>query len=131
MTCQGSVLTPSAGRNPEAIPCIAQGFSKRLCVPHIGGSRRAWLSQWQILDLPGPLARETAFSKQDNLLDCNADRHFEGHLKHTGHRQAVGDSFIGESRNCVRVVSRSEEHTSELQSLRHLVCRLLLEKKNR
>src|SRR5437899_9517603 len=27
--------------------------------------------------------------------------------------------------------SRSEEHTSELQSLRHLVCRLLLEKKNR
>src|SRR5205814_5096392 len=27
-------------------------------------------------------------------------------------------------------VRRSEEHTSELQSLRHLVCRLLLEKKN-
>src|SRR5436853_2335021 len=26
-------------------------------------------------------------------------------------------------------VQRSEEHTSELQSLRHLVCRLLLEKK--
>src|SRR5437899_3416009 len=26
---------------------------------------------------------------------------------------------------------RSEEHTSELQSLRHLVCRLLLEKKKR
>src|SRR5947199_4561492 len=37
---------------------------------------------------------------------------------------------------CVRVrrldldeLARSEEHTSELQSLRHLVCRLLLEKK--
>src|SRR5438045_5142965 len=28
-----------------------------------------------------------------------------------------------------RVISRSEVHTSELQSLRHLVCRLLLEKK--
>src|SRR5947199_6236028 len=26
--------------------------------------------------------------------------------------------------------TRSEEHTSELQSLRHLVCRLLLDKKN-
>src|ERR1039458_10474172 len=26
-------------------------------------------------------------------------------------------------------IPRSEEHTSELQSLRHLVCRLLLEKK--
>src|SRR5438552_1580905 len=29
-----------------------------------------------------------------------------------------------------RSVSRSEEHTSELQSPDHLVCRLLLEKKN-
>src|SRR5262245_63322973 len=28
-----------------------------------------------------------------------------------------------------RISARSEEHTSELQSLRHLVCRLLLEKK--
>src|SRR5262245_65199268 len=29
------------------------------------------------------------------------------------------------------VAWRSEEHTSELQSLRHLVCRLLLEKKTK
>src|SRR5258705_12424506 len=29
------------------------------------------------------------------------------------------------------VCERSEEHTSELQSLRHLVCRLLLEKKKK
>src|SRR5947199_10807247 len=28
-------------------------------------------------------------------------------------------------------IVRSEEHTSELQSLRHLVCRLLLEKKKK
>src|SRR5262245_64026769 len=28
-------------------------------------------------------------------------------------------------------IPRSEEHTSELQSLRHLVCRLLLEKKKK
>src|SRR5258705_6688166 len=34
----------------------------------------------------------------------------------------------GESR---REQHRSEEHTSELQSLRHLVCRLLLEKKKK
>src|SRR5947199_647678 len=31
--------------------------------------------------------------------------------------------------NSTRTFPRSEEHTSELQSLRHLVCRLLLEKK--
>src|ERR1035438_10586403 len=30
-----------------------------------------------------------------------------------------------------RARDRSEEHTSELQSLRHLVCRLLLEKKKK
>src|SRR5258705_4786510 len=30
---------------------------------------------------------------------------------------------------CIPERLRSEEHTSELQSLRHLVCRLLLEKK--
>src|SRR5437899_11489124 len=30
-----------------------------------------------------------------------------------------------------RATRRSEEHTSELQSLRHLVCRLLLEKKKK
>src|SRR5262245_63039454 len=41
----------------------------------------------------------------------------------------------GLSANFLRVITtnrrlfRSEEHTSELQSLRHLVCRLLLEKK--
>src|SRR5947199_5986421 len=29
----------------------------------------------------------------------------------------------------LHTAARSEEHTSELQSLRHLVCRLLLEKK--
>src|ERR1039458_10305072 len=34
-----------------------------------------------------------------------------------------------ESRLSRPTSTRSEEHTSELQSLRHLVCRLLLEKK--
>src|SRR3712207_7772335 len=31
----------------------------------------------------------------------------------------------------VRILTRSEEHTSELQSRQYLVCRLLLEKKNK
>src|SRR2546422_7073456 len=33
------------------------------------------------------------------------------------------------AKDCSRVPARSEEHTSELQSRLHLVCRLLLEKK--
>src|SRR5690625_7486921 len=32
---------------------------------------------------------------------------------------------------CFPVIARSEEHTSELQSRGHLVCRLLLEKKKK
>src|SRR5258708_26111330 len=40
---------------------------------------------------------------------------------------------VGEGRGCLfvgaRLPTRSEEHTSELQSPDHLVCRLLLEKK--
>src|SRR5262245_64625099 len=37
---------------------------------------------------------------------------------------------VGAIEHVPRARMRSEEHTSELQSLRHLVCRLLLEKKN-
>src|SRR2546429_3150438 len=36
---------------------------------------------------------------------------------------------LGQSGSFVRIDRRSEEHTSELQSRLHLVCRLLLEKK--
>src|SRR3989442_3523285 len=38
---------------------------------------------------------------------------------------------IAEASNLPARSSRSEEHTSELQSRPHLVCRLLLEKKNK
>src|SRR5437899_7947685 len=43
------------------------------------------------------------------------------------------DLFVVWNRNWVHPAGegRSEEHTSELQSLRHLVCRLLLEKKKK
>src|SRR2546422_7199907 len=39
----------------------------------------------------------------------------------------LGVSYL----NADRILYRSEEHTSELQSRLHLVCRLLLEKKNK
>src|SRR5205814_7372744 len=42
-----------------------------------------------------------------------------------GSARDVDDDMAG------AVGKRSEEHTSELQSLRHLVCRLLLEKKKK
>src|SRR5947199_5915466 len=43
------------------------------------------------------------------------------HQRRRFHSVPVLDSY--------HLTMRSEEHTSELQSLRHLVCRLLLEKK--
>src|SRR5690625_5719276 len=55
----------------------------------------------------------TLFGSRDALVDAVATEglaRFEAHL---------------------RAVPRSEEHTSELQSRGHLVCRLLLEKKKR
>src|SRR5690606_41859610 len=56
-----------------------------------------------------------AFQMRDDLLDA------EGVVRDTG--KAVGkDKARGK---------RSEEHTSELQSRENLVCRLLLEKKNK
>src|SRR5258705_9435802 len=38
---------------------------------------------------------------------------------------------LAEGAEDAAAIGRSEEHTSELQSLRHLVCRLLLEKKKK
>src|SRR5205814_5618066 len=47
-------------------------------------------------------------------------------LTGTGMTNAQGNTLSN-----VIIGNRSEEHTSELQSLRHLVCRLLLEKKKK
>src|SRR5262245_63514307 len=47
------------------------------------------------------------------------------HLAEQFARLVIGAELLG------RRGFRSEEHTSELQSLRHLVCRLLLEKKKK
>src|SRR5258708_19286047 len=46
-------------------------------------------------------------------------------------REHYGDVCGNESRSRSTLGNRSEEHTSELQSPDHLVCRLLLEKKKK
>src|SRR2546425_7428451 len=65
-----------------------------------------------------------------SVLARRDDRHVEpGELRHV--RRAgiarVQDRGLGRRRSW----TRSEEHTSELQSLAYLVCRLLLEKKKK
>src|SRR2546429_6652938 len=62
---------------------------------------------------------------------------FDGAGRLSAHLRHLEVEFRSEARDaeagicvCIRMISmRSEEHTSELQSRLHLVCRLLLEKK--
>src|SRR2546422_3037788 len=49
-------------------------------------------------------------------------------IKRAGFHAATDPAGCGQSQKLAQVL-RSEEHTSELQSRLHLVCRLLLEKK--
>src|SRR5262245_65200277 len=62
--------------------------------------------------------------------------HAAGHVDQEEHvgaedlREEV-DRQVARRRVEGQLHARSEEHTSELQSLRHLVCRLLLEKKKK
>src|SRR5437899_6024242 len=51
------------------------------------------------------------------------------HRRSVHRHRAAGEA--GDPQDLRRRAHRSEEHTSELQSLRHLVCRLLLEKKKK
>src|SRR5258708_39166759 len=60
-------------------------------------------------------------SLHDALPICQEVPPFQGKLI------LITDSYCNSA--CLDFVDRSEEHTSELQSPDHLVCRLLLEKK--
>src|SRR5262245_55791526 len=64
------------------------------------------------------------------LYSDGNDYHFmdtESYEQFTMTRDKLGDTALYLTDGMT--LDRSEEHTSELQSLRHLVCRLLLEKK--
>src|SRR5690625_6354122 len=64
-----------------------------------------------------------------NMIGC-LDTPTSGEYILNGHRVSeLDDSELAQVRN--KEIGRSEEHTSELQSRGHLVCRLLLEKKKK
>src|SRR5690554_7681964 len=65
-----------------------------------------------------------------NALD---DQHLVGFhaTEHQGFANLVAEFFQQGTSHGNHVNPRSEEHTSELQSRPHLVCRLLLEKKKK
>src|SRR5437899_10025366 len=82
------------------------------------------------------LFRSAALGGQDMALEGEARKADE--RRAGDHRiayrmvaQRQQDDAGGQADGEQHRLPRSEEHTSELQSLRHLVCRLLLEKKKK
>src|SRR3712207_7195543 len=83
--------------------------------------------------------RSTLFPYTTLFRSCSVGRH--GREDRSLGRQVLEDlaredaapaaaGLRDQEKQCLRV-ARSEEHTSELQSRQYLVCRLLLEKKNK
>src|ERR1035441_11081973 len=85
----------------------------------------SWIAKWSFLDIDLRFRCRGCWCGRcgRNVMIRREDAQFEFG---TGGALAGAVAGNGFSRKC-----RSEEHTSELQSLRHLVCRLLLEKKNK
>src|ERR1035438_10721096 len=72
--------------------------------------------------------------ERNTMASCFSASHISTRRNSTGSspsRFSRGKQMIWSRTTLLFCGTRSEEHTSELQSLRHLVCRLLLEKKKK
>src|SRR5687767_15186684 len=72
-----------------------------------------------------------AGQQASQLVEQDPDRPAIGGEVVQGHREQVLVVRDPDEEGARRGLGRSEEHTSELQSLAYLVCRLLLEKKKK
>src|SRR2546422_3153088 len=84
-----------------------------------GSTRSASFGLWSSM-LNGPRTVPNTFTTASTTAWCSADT---SDLPVIGATRGITGSFLASH--------RSEEHTSELQSRLHLVCRLLLEKKKK
>src|SRR5258708_15120612 len=82
---------------------------------------------------PGPSAGQLASGQPACVGRMAAGRqpHRCRRWRGTLARAVAQDRAAGKAGQRLRMAERSEEHTSELQSPDHLVCRLLLEKKKK
>src|SRR5690625_4617748 len=88
---------------------------------------------------PGVFTEQTIeheIKRNDVLIEpylasvCHADlRYYTGNRRKEALEEKLPMALFHEGLGLVKESHRSEEHTSELQSRGHLVCRLLLEKK--
>src|SRR5687767_15704722 len=70
-------------------------------------------------------------SERQGVRRLRAGGHDAARGASLGHQRCRGRARQGRPRGDCAGPARSEEHTSELQSLAYLVCRLLLEKKKK
>src|SRR6266404_9194077 len=97
------------------------GFYSR----HGGFVLSAALNKYMFIYLNTPIVDDLVrvkYSKSEMVEDVSE-------LQHTLCREALRLFGIRRAIEVISMADRSEEHTSELQSLAYLVCRLLLEKK--
>src|SRR2546422_2428784 len=80
---------------------------------------------------PFPTRRSSDLPKIDDPVGRRAGWHLIGHLQRNKAKLVPGRFALVKSVDSLALAERSEEHTSELQSRLHLVCRLLLEKKKK
>src|SRR5205814_9073637 len=84
--------------------------------PHVALERT--IAKWK--DVPAAIAFNSGYATAVGTLPAIAGKNDVIILDKLVHASLVDGARLSGA-------SRSEEHTSELQSLRHLVCRLLLE----
>src|SRR5947208_4692975 len=109
---------------PTSLPGSSVGVSPRACLLNISGARRLYHTFAFHLSL---ILRAAA---RDFFSAMRAVRKGEAYLRVLGW-SGVPLNRTRCRRGKMKTSRRSEEHTSELQSPDHLVCRLLLEKKKK
>src|SRR2546422_8634231 len=100
------------------MPCSVAGHTQPSAVLHLSGSA-------------GPPQERTSLPFESNSMTDGAGRQQSPSAPYGRGKPSTSTGFPSLDLWVapVSAASRSEEHTSELQSRLHLVCRLLLEKK--
>src|SRR2546425_6086425 len=111
-------------------PAAGEGERRSLEAPQASLPRTPAKGPCRPLGTPCCIVTSHAYQKDSHSLhrtSHGAARHLERRVPVSGPSLRSGNSSLQMSGGTMR----SEEHTSELQSLAYLVCRLLLEKKKR
>src|SRR5690348_751015 len=111
-------MTSSARRGECGHEALLSGPNKRGAVGIGSGKHLARVES-------GRVARDAHCGRSRHPLDQSRPLHTVPDVERTGYHPHV------DARRRASHLVRSEEHTSELQSPVHLVCRLLLEKKKK